>query len=443
MLPTSRARASLSAMTFQYDVIVVGGGFAGVTAARELSRRRAQVLLLEARDRLGGRTHVAEFAGQRVELGGAWIRWNQPYVWTEVQRYGLQLEPMPLPGADQTLWSRGTTSPTTEEDGKLLLRALRRFCGPALVFQPFPYATATTWMPDPLETMSAKARLDELDLPPRVHDLLDSVLSTTVSSSLDQCSVTEIMRIYALSGYDPAQMLASLGQFKLIEGTSSLIDAIVADSTAEIRLQATVMRVEHGANSVCVTLANGEKVRARTALLTVPLNVLSSIEFVPALSEDKRRAIAEGHAGHGQKLYVKVRGDLGNIALLGPQSMPIGWAATVTHDASRTLLVLFATAPDSLSFDDPAQLTATLRRYLPRVEVEEVFGWDWNTDPYSKGTWCSLRPGQARSTVPAMQAAQGSLHFASSDTASGWRGFIDGAVERGLIVAQQIRSALG
>src|SRR6185369_4148684 len=113
------------------------------------------------------------------------------------------------------------TTPTTEDDAKLLLRALKRFCEPALVFQQFPYATATTWMPDALETMSAQARLDEFDLPPRVHDLLDSVLSTTVSGSLDRASVTEIMRIYALSGYDPMQMLASLGQFKLVEGTSS------------------------------------------------------------------------------------------------------------------------------------------------------------------------------------------------------------------------------
>jgi monoamine oxidase len=62
-----------------HDVIVVGGGFAGVTAARECALRgRRSVLLLEARDRLGGRTWSAEWKGTAIEYGGAWLHWHQP-----------------------------------------------------------------------------------------------------------------------------------------------------------------------------------------------------------------------------------------------------------------------------------------------------------------------------------------------------------------------------
>ena len=73
------------------DVIVIGGGFAGVTAAREAALRGKRVLLLEARDRLGGRTWRADWHGQAVEYGGAWVHWHQPHTWSEITRAGLEV----------------------------------------------------------------------------------------------------------------------------------------------------------------------------------------------------------------------------------------------------------------------------------------------------------------------------------------------------------------
>ena len=74
------------------DVVVIGGGFAGITAARDLKHRGLNVLLLEARDRLGGRTWFKEVNGFHVELGGTWIHWTQPFVWAEKERYGLEVQ---------------------------------------------------------------------------------------------------------------------------------------------------------------------------------------------------------------------------------------------------------------------------------------------------------------------------------------------------------------
>jgi phytoene dehydrogenase-like protein len=59
-----------------YDVVVVGAGFAGLTAARELSRRGHSVLVVEARDRIGGRTWTTERFGRTLELGGTWVHWT-------------------------------------------------------------------------------------------------------------------------------------------------------------------------------------------------------------------------------------------------------------------------------------------------------------------------------------------------------------------------------
>jgi pseudooxynicotine oxidase len=426
-----------------YDVIVIGGGFAGVTAGRELSLRGRRTLLLEARTRLGGRTHVAEFAGHRVELGGAWVRWNQPYVWAEIARYGLALAAVPEPGGQGTLLRRGELSSVTGEDGVALMVALRRFCEPALRYQHFPYATATTELPEELEQLSVRQRLIALALPPRVHDLLDAVLSITCHAPLEEAATSEVMRIFSLSGHDPAQMLATLGQLTIAEGTAALIDAIAADSSAEVRLNAPVTCIRRiGGDRVDVSVAGAETLSARAVVVTVPLNVLSSIEFTPELIPEKRDAIAEGHVGRGVKLYAQVRGDLGNVSLFAPGELSIGWGASISHDPRSSLLVLFGSRPDALSFHDATEVNRALQRYLPEAEVEQVFGWDWNADPYARGTWCMLRPGRARTVIPAMQAPEGRVHFASGDTADGWRGFIDGAIERGLCVSQQVHRQL-
>ncbi len=71
------------------DVIVVGGGLAGVTAARDLAQTGVRTLLVEARDRLGGRTAMQTLAGQQVDTGGAYFHWFQAAIWREVMRYEL------------------------------------------------------------------------------------------------------------------------------------------------------------------------------------------------------------------------------------------------------------------------------------------------------------------------------------------------------------------
>ena len=66
------------------DVIVIGGGFAGVTTAREAALAGRDVLLLEARDRLGGRTWTAPWHDEQIEYGGGWVHWHQPHTWSEI-----------------------------------------------------------------------------------------------------------------------------------------------------------------------------------------------------------------------------------------------------------------------------------------------------------------------------------------------------------------------
>src|ERR1700733_1074164 len=76
-------RSATGAPTQPHDVLILGGAFAGVTAARELGQRGHRCVILEARGRLGGRTFSTEVFGEAADVGGQWIHWIQPHVWAE------------------------------------------------------------------------------------------------------------------------------------------------------------------------------------------------------------------------------------------------------------------------------------------------------------------------------------------------------------------------
>jgi monoamine oxidase len=75
---------------------------------------------------------------------------------------------------------------------------------------------------------------------------------------------------------------------------------------------------------------------------------------------------------------------------------------------------------------------------LPGLEVERIFGWDWTSDPFALGTWCVFKPGQTGQLLPELRRSEGRLFFASADSAVGWRGTIDGAIESGYRGAREI-----
>lgn len=431
----------------EVDVVIVGGGFAGVTAARELSARGRRAVLVEARDRLGGRTYTKDHDGHPMEFGGTWVHPLQPHVWSEVDRYAVETETFPvLEGLRQAVVSDGSVVDLSDEDVERALEAFDEFCAPGMSLFPEPFLETVSSDPDGLGGRSMRDLLDSFKAEPVLHDWVEGMCCLVAFGPLEKSGASEIFRCHALAGYSAAQAMAALSQTKLVKGTRELINSIAGQATlADIRLNSPVQRVIQSGDGVRVELENGEAVSAPTALIALPMNVLNSVKFEPELSEIKRIASADRHAGAGRKCFVRVKGDIGNVSIVAPEAHAVNFVVTYTHDSEGSWLIVFSANPDKLQmsqFDDVQGMQTALQPLLPGVEVESIVGWDWAGDPLALGTWCIFRPGQLAKVLPDLRTTEGRLFFAGADSATVWRGFIDGAIESGYRSARDIDTYL-
>jgi monoamine oxidase len=432
-----------------YDVIVIGGGFAGVTTSRELSRRGYKVALLEGRDRLGGRTWYKDEAlpGHSLELGGTWVHWFQPHVYSEITRYGLELVETigvsapelaaTVSGGNQRIRPYEELADTINEVMEKVVEGARDvFDRP---FEPFlrPEALAE------VDKMSIQDRIDSLDISQEEKDLANGLWGAMGSAPCSEVGVVAAMRWYALSDFSIETMFDTVGRYKFKNGTRSLIQAIADDSLAEIRLSTPVAAVEHDGDGVRVTTRDGEVLNASGVVMAVPINTLGSIEFNPPLSDGKQAASAEKQAGRGSKVWVRVRGDLPKpFFAVAPDSHLINYVVTDKIFDDGQMLIAFG--PDGANTDasNREQVREELAKIFGDLEIVETAGHNWVTDEFSQGTWSMFRPDQTVARLSELQQAEGRVYFAGSDVANGWNGFIDGAIESGIRASREVHSQL-
>jgi monoamine oxidase len=434
-----------SGSSSDYDAIVLGAGFAGVTAARELRANGLRVLLLEARPRIGGRTFTSEVGGHQVELGGAFVHWTQPHVWAEITRYGLEIEEPALTEPPRTAWvTSGELREGSFDDLSLLgFRAAGSLFFDAMQVLPRPHDPLFVPEIATLDPISVGERLDGLGLPQDQRDVMGGILTTSLHCEPSEAGLVEILRWYTLPGATLPAYMDSVGRYWLRGGTKTLIEKMLAEGRPELRLSTPVKAVRQHDDQVIVTTDGGETASARAVVVTAPLNVLNQIEFSPPLASEKRSAAGEGHAGSGVKLHVKVRGQLGGFSGVAPWPAPLSSLMTEFSDPDGTVLTAFGPSGKLLDINDDAAIQEAVRRLLPGAEVEWAVGYDWNADSYARGTWCVYRPGQLTRYLRELQRPEGRVFYAGADNANGWRGFIDGAIESGIRAGREVAAALG
>ena len=259
-------------MSDAYDVIVIGGGFAGVTAARECAKAGLRTLVLEARERLGGRTHTVDWNGTATELGGTWVHWTQAHVWAEIERYGLALADSSLPVELRSRRSDGDVAPV--DFIHKLLPAVAQYFGISRQMFPRPYAPFDTGLAEQHDRVTAADPLERIDDAP-TRDFLDGFVATCVGSRSSESAWVEMLRWHALSGHNYFDHVEALGRYRFRDGTKALIDAIVADGKPDVRLGEAVASVRQESGRVTLSTRSGRHFAARAVVSTLPLNVLA------------------------------------------------------------------------------------------------------------------------------------------------------------------------
>lgn len=435
-----------------YDVIVLGGGFAGITAARDCSKNGYKTLVLEARDRLGGRTYTSQFAGHTVELGGTWIHWTQPFVWSEVQRYKLDVIETPATNVDPTgihavvlVDGRREELKTPEQFGEVF-GAFNRYFADAGKFWERPYDASFRWRDiAAADALSASGVVQSMKLSRLQQVALDGYLAGLSHCPPSMASHIEVSRWWALPGGNVSALRDAAGRYRFKDGTISLINAMVADGKPEIRLSTPVRAVEDFGSHVLVTTQDGQRLRAASVIVGLPMNVLPTVQFTPALDPQVVRAGQERHAGRGVKLLIKVKGRIADsrVLALTDSTHPLPLISTYEAAADHTVLVVFGPDPKRIDYQDKAAVQQALRDFFPQVQVEEVHFHPWTEDPYSQGTWANYRPGWFEKYYAHFQQDRGRVIFGQGDHGEGWRGFIDGAIGAGVRSAERAKVLLG
>ena len=426
-----------------HDVIVIGGGFAGVTAARETARGGAETLLLEARDRLGGRTWTSRWNDTDIELGGGWVHWHQPHMWSEITRAGLAVEVSE--DTDVAAWFVGEERRpgTMVERDAIAERGWNQFVDGVKDALPRPH--------DPLfgqdrlarfDGQTIAERVDELDLNEEERDVLNAELESLAHGRLDDAGAVSVLRWHALSGGSLALTQFTGGRVTLRDGTQSVLNAIASGADFETRLSTPVAAISRREGGVEVHPRAGETISGRVAIVAVPLNALPGIEVDPPLPEPKQQAIALGQASRGIKIFIHARGEPVFQNAIKP-GHPFGYLDTEIMDPDGTqILIGFGPDAENCDASDLAAVQKQMDEILPGYEVLAATAHDWLADEFSLGTWAIHRPGWYTHYHGEMQIPEGSVIFAGSDFANGWAGFMDGAIESGLRAGATARRLL-
>jgi monoamine oxidase len=451
------------------DVCVVGAGYAGLTAARRLHRAGKSVVVLEARDRVGGRIWTHRLPdGAPVDRGGAWLAPKHDAIFGLAREVGVSTYKTYVAG-DHLLLG----------DGRLrTYRGLIPKIGPlavlTLVFANAKLDRMAKRVPlDAPWTGKRAAEWDALTVgwfversgirTQLARDLWESAVRGLFPGDLHDVSLLNLL--FLVHSHGSINTLFSIhggSQENLVVGGAGSIARRVADELgAAIRLNTPVRAIRQRTDHVVVEAfehaAPRERltVAARHVVVTAPPALVLDIEFDPVLPPDRRTLYRHSTAGPETKTLLVYDEPFWRTAGFSGQSAEPKSASEVTIDASPAdgtpgVLASFTFGPVAERVDalDAAErrrlvLDGMVRRFGPRAgKPADVIETPWWKEEWSRG--CSMAhwsPGILTTYGPLLRQPFGRVHWAGTETSTISYGAIDGAVRSGERAAQEILSA--
>ncbi|KAF2994091.1 hypothetical protein E8E14_000933 [Neopestalotiopsis sp. 37M] len=373
---------------FTYDAIVVGAGYAGLVAARDLATQGKKTLLLEGRDRLGGRTWNAVIDGFNYELGGTWLHWHMPHIYREISLYGLHNDWIVTqnPGSRADFATLTTDSAqrnlSHEEETAMFSRVWGLFCNVDgnYLRDTYKYPFATGQSPKLMsewDELSCQDRLDEIRdrLSKEEQAMLIAVIEQMGGNSLDKLGLLDALRWWSLGGNTPTGLNDIGLHTRLASGNSTLHRRIFehAESTGNLSysFSTAVERIVGSDGVTTVETRDGRTWHARTVVCTVPLNVLSSIQFSPPLPGEKLEALQQTSANLCNKVHVDLDGPdyLSWSSFGSPGQGLVAMLADRLTPAGNTHLVGFGpdpTATNGMNLKDMSAVKEAVLHLLPK-----------------------------------------------------------------------------
>lgn len=442
------------------DVAIIGAGLAGAKAAANLRARGLSVIILEARDRIGGRSYFRSFDGARsdgrreadeeLDYGGSWITPWQSTIRNLCARHGIALRPRHPVTARR--WFRDGAlhhdGPTSGADRTAHERAIARIAIDAMLLKK---GQDEDDKGRPLLGISLADYMRRLKAPAATLDLISAWW--TVSGNGDKARVPTGEFLHSCGYVDGTpDGIIDAWTDSLIGGVSGLASRMIADCGAVLWLNAAVSAIEHDGVAVRLATADGRRINARAAVIATGINPMAGLQISPLPPTAKAEALARGHAGRAVKVWAKVRGVAPGILATGG-GCGIEWmfAERATRD-DATMLVGFgiegegaaawAQGPDDAATAIVRAGTEAVARFFPETELIALDWHDWNRDAFSRGAWVASRLGAEADLLHQNWKRQGRLAFASSDFSPEGAGWFDAAAISGAAAAKEVMELL-
>ena len=418
------------------DVIVIGAGMAGITAARELARAQFSVAVVEARDRIGGRIMTLDdFCDGPVEGGAEFVHGRNAATMTEVNEAGLNLRGAPQ--MRRTMFNLGGATRWLPlaclHPGTWACAGMRR-------------RIARSEPPD----LSAREFIDKLGYRGRGRMLTEMTFLQHLPGRAEDVGVLGMVD-------DGVLDLQMRYNHRIVEGYSSLPRSLAKG--LDIRLGSKVETVIWDSQKVRVRLHDGRELEARAAVSTLPVGVLKSdaVRFEPALPKSKQSALSQMEMGPILKILLHFREVFwpGWMEMVACATGPINLYWTVFRGVigRPSVLSAYCVGPRAAELSKGSEektieiVMADLQRLFPKAAPHRALVnhrlINWAQDPFARGGYTFLRPG-ARGARASLRASDtGALFWAGAGTESQpIAELVETAYLSGLRVATEVSAAI-